>query len=123
MAPAGRLPEGANLLELRPRRRADWEEAEGERVMLRRPKPAERGLSGLLIRVSAWLAPPRLRLDPIGSCAWRALDGTRTVGEVAAQLRERFGEASEPAEERLGKLVRLLRRDGFLALPPWDGNG
>lgn len=120
MAPAARLPEGTNLLELRPRRRADWDEAGEDRVVLHRPKPAARGLSGLLIRIASRLAPPRLRLDPIGSSAWRGFDGARTVGQVAAQLREQFGDAAEPAEERLGKLVRLLRRDGFLALPPLD---
>jgi len=115
-----RLTEGVNLLELAPVRLAAWEESGDDRVVVMRPPPAARGLAGLFIRFGNWLAPPRLRLDPIGSRAWRALDGARTVASVAAELRERFGEAAEPAEERLGKLLRLLRRDGFLALPPYD---
>jgi hypothetical protein len=89
-------------------------------VTLLRPRPLAAGLGGVFLRLSSWLAPPRLRLDPIGSQAWRALDGTHSVGLVAMGLRERFGEAAEPVEERLGKLLRLLRRDGFLALPPYD---
>jgi len=109
-----------NLLDLRPVRLATWEESAEERVVLRRPRPAAPGLRGLFLRVTSALAPPRLRLDPIGSQAWRDLDGTRSVGRVAAGLRERFGEAAEPVEERLGTLLRLLRRDGFLALPPFD---
>jgi len=108
---------GVNLLELRPVRLAAWEEADDDRVVLVRPRPSGRGLKPWLLRVSAALAPQRLRLDAIGSHAWRALDGERTVGHVAASLRERFGAEAEPAEERLGTLVRLLRRDGFLAFP------
>jgi hypothetical protein len=115
-----RLPQGVNLLELRPVRLATWEESADERVVLVRPRPAARGPYGLFLRITSWLAPPRLRLDPIGSLAWRQLDGDRSVAGVAAGLRERFGETAEPVEERLGKLLRLLRRDGFLALPPYD---
>jgi hypothetical protein len=92
-----------NLLEQAPVRAARWEER-GDRVVLIRPRPDVR----------------RLRLDPIGSFAWRRLDGSASVARVAAAVRERFGAASEPAEERLGQLVRLLRRDGFVVLPPWD---
>jgi hypothetical protein len=115
-----RLPENLNLLDLRPARRAEWEESPEDRVVLHRPQPAGRGPAAWFTRLTNWLAPPRLRLDSIASHAWRQLDGTRTTAEVAASLRERFGAAAEPAEERLGTLLRLLRRDGFVALPPWD---
>jgi hypothetical protein len=71
-----------------------------------------------------WLAPfawlsskmssKRLRLDEVGSLAWTLLDGRRTVGEVAGVLREHFGDRVEPAEERLGILVRSLHRGGLV---------
>jgi len=109
-----------NLLELRPVRLAAWEESGEERVVLLRPRPASSGLGSFFLRIATALAPPRLRLDPIGSQAWRDLDGSRSVSAVADGLRERFGEEAEPVEERLGTLLRLLRRDGFLALPPYD---
>jgi hypothetical protein len=89
-------------------------------VVLIRPRPEVRGLRSALEWLASQLAPPRLRLDPMGSFAWRRLDGSASVARVAEAVRERFGDASEPTEERLGRLVHLLRRDGFVALPPWD---
>jgi len=109
---------GVDLMGLSPVRTAPWDDA-GDRVVLRRPRP-ERGLRHALEWVGWWLAPRRLRLDPIGSLAWRQLDGVTAAGAVAAALRERFGQAAEPAEQRLGTLLRMLRRDGFVAFPPWD---
>jgi hypothetical protein len=62
----------------------------------------------------------RIRLDEVGSLAWKSLDGDRTVSEVAALLREAFGEEVDPAEERLGHLIWLMRKEGLLAYPGWD---
>lgn len=111
--------ERVNLLGLAPVRIADWEESGGQVVVLR-PPPGSRGIRGLLDRLFHRMSARRIRLDEVGSAAWWALDGTRTVGEVAALLRETFGERVEPAEERLGHLLRLMRREGLLAYPGWD---
>jgi hypothetical protein len=62
----------------------------------------------------------KIRLDQVGSFAWRHLDGKRTVEEVAALLREEFGEGVAPAEQRLGHLIWIMRREGLLAYPGWD---
>jgi hypothetical protein len=111
--------EGVNLLDLAPLRLADWEEVEG-RVVVIRPEPVTRGLRGWLDRLLHSMSASRIRLDEVGSLAWLKLDGERTVAEVAELLRQRFGERVEPAEERLGHLVRVLRREGFLTYPGWD---
>jgi len=77
-------------------------------------------MRGLRDRLLYALSARHVRLDPVGSAAWLALDGTRTVADVAAALRAEFGTEVEPAEERLGHLVRVLRREGFLAYPRPD---
>ncbi|UCD24403.1 MAG: PqqD family protein [Gemmatimonadota bacterium] len=111
--------EAVNLLDISPVRVAEWEE-QGGRVVVVRPKPEVSGLRGLLNRFFYSLAARRLRLDEMGSAGWRLLDGERTVGEIAGQLREQFGEGVEPAEERFGHLVRVLRREDLVVYPGWD---
>lgn len=61
-----------------------------------------------------------VRLDEVGSLAWNQLDGRRTVGEVAAVLREQFGERVEPVEERLGVLLQSLHRGGVVVYAGFD---
>jgi len=113
--------EGVNLLGLAPRRAAEWDEVE-DRVVLRRPPPRGRGLRWLGDWLLCQLSARRIRLDEVGTFVWRRLDGRTTVGELAAALEERFGERVTPATERLGRMVRVLRREGFLTYPGLDGS-
>ena len=110
---------GINLLELAPVRVARWRQVE-DRVVVERPKPRARFPRILLEWLLHLMAVKSLRLDEVGSFAWQLLDGEHTVGQVAVAVRERFGDAVEPAEERLGHLVRLLRQEGLIAYPEWD---
>jgi Coenzyme PQQ synthesis protein D (PqqD) len=110
---------GVNLLDVAPVRLAAWQERDG-RAVLERPRPRSRGLKSLLDRLAFLMATRSVRLDAIGSSAWKRFDGAATVAEVAGAIREEFGEAAEPAEERLGYLVRLLRREGMVGYPGWD---
>jgi len=109
--------EQVNLLELAPVRLAPWKE-DGERVVIERPKPVGWRHVGQHLRY--WLAVRRIRLDVRGSAVWRCLDGATTVEQVAAALRADFGEEVEPAEERIGSLVRMLHAEDLLAFPGWD---
>ena len=111
--------EGVNLMGLAPFRIAEWEEVDG-RVVVLRPYPATRGVRGILDRFFHRMSANRIRLDEAGSRAWRALDGDRTVAEVAELLRGEFGEKVQPAEERLGHLIWMMRREGLLGYPGWD---
>lgn len=106
-----------NLLGLSPVRKAPWTVVDG-RVTIERPKPVDRHHLGEWIRY--WLAVSRVRLDERGSCVWQLLDGRHSVAEVAGELRREFGDAVEPAEERAGELVRMLRAEGLVAYPGWD---
>ncbi len=116
-APTG-PPEGSNLLELSPLRTASWSEDAG-RVVVEIPAPS-RPWRAPLAWLSSKMSSKRVRLDEVGSLAWTLLDGRRTVGEVAAALRERFGDRVEPAEERLGTLLRSLHRGGLVGYPGYD---
>jgi hypothetical protein len=111
--------EGVNLLGLTPRRVADWEER-GGRVVLLRPLPVTRGLRGLADRFFHKMSAHRVRLDEVGGFAWLKFDGEHTVAEVGEMMRVEFGDRVEPVEERLGKLVWVMRREGFLAYAGWD---
>lgn len=92
-----------------------WREVEG-RVVLERPRPSRRGWAGVAERFSYWASVRRVRLDEVGSAAWRRIDGRRTVAEVARQLEAERGAAVAPAEERVGRFVGELARLGFLEL-------
>ncbi len=109
-----------NLLELAPVRLASWEETDDGKVVLTRPRPRTRGLRGLADLLSFWMSIRRIRLDEVGSFCWRALDGRCTVGELARRLREAYGESVEPAEERVGQWVRIMRHQDMLAYPGYD---
>ena len=108
-----------NLLDLTPVRVAEWEEIDGQVVILR-PPPRTTGFRRLVDRLLVEMSTRRIRLDDVGSALWLLLDGERTVGDVAGELRVRFGDAVEPAEERAGTLVRLLHRQLFVEFPGID---
>lgn len=101
-------PESLNLLEFVPHRVATWSE-DGEKVVLQLPEP-ERSWRRPFALLSYKFWNKKVRLDEVSSFAWRLLDGRRTVAEVAEMLRHEFAEKAEPAEERLGVLVRMLHR-------------
>ena len=99
-----------DLLELTPVRRALWLEREDGRVVIDRPRPPIDGLGGLVRRAGWMLAPRRIRLDDIGSFAWRRLDGATRVRTLANAMREAFPDSCDELEERLGAYLRAMRR-------------
>ena len=111
-------PAGANLLDLVPLRTASWIEDEG-RVVVEIPTPS-RPWRAPLAWLSSRMSTKKVRLDEIGSFAWNRFDGRGTVGEVAAALRERFGDRVEPADERLGLLLASLHRGGLVGYAGYD---
>jgi hypothetical protein len=115
------------VLALRPVRLAEWSENEAEaeaaesageagRVTLTRPLPAVHGLGSLFRRISALTGAKRLRLDEPGSFLWRRIDGDRTAEELADALREAFGDAVEPAGERVARFLYNLDREQLVEL-------
>ncbi|MFQ6045654.1 MAG: PqqD family protein [Gemmatimonadales bacterium] len=102
-----------DLMALIPRRAVYWEET-GDRVTLIRRPPETEGWRRLLDRLLFELQAHRIRLDEMGSATWRLMDGEHTVADIAQHLRETFGEAVEPAEERLAKLLQALYREHLI---------
>ncbi|MBM4356327.1 MAG: PqqD family protein [Deltaproteobacteria bacterium] len=56
-----------------------------------------------------------VRLDRIGSAAWQAIDGQRTLREVVTVMEGELGPTPE-LHERLARFVLDLRRNDLLAL-------
>jgi len=105
--------EQVNVLELVPVHAAEFEEKDGHIVVIR-PRPATSGFRGIVDRLLHELSARRIRLDEFGSFVWRYIDGQRTASEIASLMRSRFGDAVEPAEERVGKLVQVMYREDFV---------
>jgi len=109
-----------DLLELEPVRLVPWREGENGRVIIDRPRPPVRGLRGLIASANWLLTPRRVRLDDIGSFAWRRLDGVTKVRSLAGVMREAFPDSRDQLEERLGDYLRAMRRLHLIAFPEWD---
>ena len=112
---------GPNLLDMTPVREVEWEEDESGVVTLVRSRPRVRGPRSMGRWVSFMLAPPRIRLDEVGSYAWLRMSGTINVGDLAELVREEFGERVDPVNHRLGHLVRLLKRERFVSSMEMNG--
>ncbi len=50
----------------------------------------------------------KLNLDEFGSFVYKSCDGGKTIGDIAASLREQFGDSIEPLEGRLTLFVQEL---------------
>ena len=109
-----------DLLELTPRRQVPWIEREDGKVVIDRPRPPIDGLGGLFRRAGWMLAPRRIRLDEIGSFAWRRLDGATKVRALAAVIRDAFPDSCDQLEERLGGYLRAMRRLRLISFPEFD---
>ncbi len=68
--------EVVDLLELEPVRCVPWQENVDGRVVIDRPRPPVNGIRSLFERANWFMSPRRVRLDEVGSFAWRRLDGS-----------------------------------------------
>jgi hypothetical protein len=104
-----------NYLDNVPSRAIDHEEGDDGRLTLLRPKFTRGPL--------AWWLQPRMkykyfkvRLDDIGTATWQAIDGERSVGQIADLLYEEFGERIEPRYDRLSQFIDTLARSSMVTL-------
>ncbi len=55
-----------------------------------------------------------IKLDEYGSFLWMRIDGVKTVGQLALELKEASGEKAEPLYDRLVKYMQILRNNRFI---------
>ncbi|MEE0955224.1 MAG: PqqD family protein [Eubacterium sp.] len=55
-----------------------------------------------------------IHLDETGSFIWQLIDGTRTIGEIAEEVHDHFGEKAEPLYERLLKFFEIVESYNFI---------
>ena len=98
--------------EVRVQRAVPWEEEEEGRVVLLVARFGKGRLGRLLSKVLR-KGPIRVRLDEMGSRAWRLFESGRTVQDVAEALAE---EGETQLEARLDSFLRQLHRSGCIIL-------
>lgn len=58
----------------------------------------------------------QIHLDEMGNFIWPLMDGERTIHDIAALVKEEFGERAEPLYNRLVQYMRNLESYGFIKL-------
>jgi hypothetical protein len=57
----------------------------------------------------------KTKFDEFGSQVWLEIDGKKKVIDIAASLKQKFGEKIEPVEERLTKFLTQLYNYKFVS--------
>ncbi|MBQ3374545.1 MAG: PqqD family protein [Oscillospiraceae bacterium] len=55
-----------------------------------------------------------IQLDELGSFVWQQIDGQKTVGQIAENVKEAFGEKAEPLYNRLVQYLKILYNNGLI---------
>jgi hypothetical protein len=55
-----------------------------------------------------------IALNSTGMMVWELIDGSRSLGEIAQEISERFIEVPDCVEEDVDECIRLLVEDGFI---------
>jgi hypothetical protein len=97
----------ANYLEVTPVRAVDEEIDAQQQVTVLIPKVTSR-LGKKYFEPMLKSPFIRLKLDEIGSASWLAIDGNKKVGDIAAEMSDKFGEKIAPVDERLTKFLTTL---------------
>ena len=59
-------------------------------------------------------------LDEHGSFLWLRIDGEKTIGALALEMKAQFGQKAEPLYDRLVHYMQILRNNGFILLKGKD---
>ena len=106
-----------NFLDYVPIRNCPWERDKDGKVYLIKEKTKRK----ILKKIIGWLGRSQdfhIHLDDLGSAAWLAADGRRTILDIRAVLPPDGPGGIEQAMPRLAKFFALLARDGFVRWRP-----
>lgn len=102
-----------NLWEVKPKRNAEWETVDSEKVVVLVPKFK----NPFLVRwVLPHLSKPyfRINLDAMGSFIWQRCDGNTSVSDIAEGLQQKFGNSKQPLEQRISSFLQHLERGDLI---------
>ena len=102
-----------NFFEYVPVRNIEWAQDDDGKVYLIR----ERSKNKVIKKLIDWLNRSQffyLHLDELGTAAWLAIDGRRTVREICEAMNEQLDENLEQAEQRLAYFMGMLKKNNFI---------
>lgn len=104
-----------NLLTLKPRRMAEWENGEDDSVAILVPRFGN-GRVGRFF--SSRLSRPniRVKLDEHGSYLWKRCDGNTTVADLAQAMQQQFGGELVSWYNRISDYLNTLERGDLLGV-------
>ena len=108
-----------NFLDYVPVQNCPWGKDEKGRVYLIKEKTRRKWLK----RIIGWIGRSQefhIHLDDLGSAAWLATDGRRTILAISQALQQGTAARIEQAEPRLAKFFALLARDKFVIMKSRD---
>lgn len=101
--------QGINLLDLKPVRNFEFVVQDDNKVTLLIPKFRDK-FFGKYLQPIIKKKYYKVKLDTLGSFVWLSCDGETTVRELAERLKNQFGDAAEPAVDRVAKFIQQLYR-------------
>lgn len=108
-----KILKNANFLDLRPMQLHAYQTGEDGTVTLLIPKFSG-WLSSRVLQPIVRHPHISLSLDEHGSATWLLCDGNLTVKAICEELRKRFGEKIEPAEERVTTFLSHMYKDNII---------
>jgi hypothetical protein len=106
-----------NFLDYVPVQNCPWERDKDGKVYLIKEKTKKK----ILKKIIGGLGRSQdfhIHLDELGSAAWLAADGRRSILSISASLQQGGANVIKQAEPRLAKFFAMLARDGFVR---WGG--
>jgi hypothetical protein len=108
-----------NFFDYIPVQNCPWDKDAKGRVYLIKEKTKNK----LLKKIIGWLGRSQefhIHLDELGTAAWLAADGRRTILDIAAGMKRGSAGEVAQAEARLAKFFAMLARDKFVILKSRD---